>query len=35
MLELLLWVLIVWVLVGGLGLIPVSWLLKASHYRAE
>ena len=28
-------VLIVWFLVGGLALIPVSWLLKASHYRAE
>ena len=35
MLEVSLLVLMVWLLVGGLGLIPVSWLLKASHYRAE
>jgi len=27
-------VLVVWFLVGGLMLIPLSWLLKASQYRA-
>lgn len=35
MLQISLLVLIVWLVVGGLGLIPLSWLLKASQYRAE